>query len=284
MNQPHPTSPENQVEPITKTRLRIRFTKCGDLRWISHRDLARVWERLLRRAGLQLAFSQGFHPKPKISFPSALALGIEALDEVVELEVLGVVELLSIGDVLRREMPAGMELLELRALETALGKAKVLGATYRIEHRCNTAGSRGAENSLASPTDRQEMIPGTSKGQTADSPRFAAPPTVMERESVDKSPHSIENLQQRIEAIRQLPQLEIERDGKTICCETSDPYFELKIEGDYFVFALPTVAQGSVRPSELLEHVGLGSLLEDGWTLQRTAVHLLEATSPPTPT
>ena len=88
----------------SETRLRIRFTKCGDVRWISHRDLARVWERLLRRAGLQLAFSQGFHPKPRISFPSALALGIEALDEVVELEVLGIVELEAIDQVLRLDV------------------------------------------------------------------------------------------------------------------------------------------------------------------------------------
>lgn len=223
-------SVELQTHPLPdpKTRLRIRFTKCGDLRWISHRDLARVWERLLRRAGLQLAFSQGFHPKPKISYPSALALGIEALDEVVELEVLGVVDLQTIGDLLRREMPAGMTLLDLRALQTALGKAKVLGATYRIEHRC------------------------------------------------DPSSYPIEDLQKRMAAIVELPQLVIQRDDKTIACDTSHPYFDLKIEGDYFVFALPTVAQGSVRPSELLAHVGLGSLLEDGWTLQRTAVHLLD--------
>ena len=231
-----PTTVQPTRVPEAKTRLRIRFTKCGDLRWISHRDLARVWERLLRRAGLQLAFSQGFHPKPKISFPSALALGIEALEEVVELEVLGGIDLLSIGDVLRREMPSGMTLLELRALQTALGKAKVLGATYRIEHRC------------------------------------------------DPHSYSVEELQKRIEEIRLLPQLALQRDDKIIVLNTSDPYFDLKIEGEYFVFALPTVAQGSIRPSELLAHVGLGSLLEDGWTLQRTAVHLLDDEPPPTTT
>ncbi len=226
---PSPTA----ARPIAdKTRLRIRFTKCGDLRWISHRDLQRVWERLLRRADLQLAFSQGFHPKPLISFPSALALGIEALDEVVELEILGVVDIAAIDQVLRREMPEGMELLELQALERALGKAKVLGASYRIEHQL-----------------------------------------------LDTSP-----LQARIQAIQQLPLLPIEREGKMISCETSDPFFELKIEGTYFFFSLPNLAAGSIRPSELLAHVGLGHLLEDGWTLQRTAVHLLEPNVPPVAT
>jgi hypothetical protein len=44
-------------------------------------------ERLFRRAGLRLGMSEGFHPKPRLSFPSALAVGIEGLDEVMELEL-----------------------------------------------------------------------------------------------------------------------------------------------------------------------------------------------------
>lgn len=214
-----------------KTRLRIRFTKCGDVRWISHRDLARVWERLLRRAGLQLAFSQGFHPKPRISFPSALALGIEALDEVVELEVLGLVELGSIDEVLRREMPEGMELLELQALNTSLGKARVLGASYCIPH------------------------------------------------GLDAS--ALATLHSRLDAIRQLASLEIDREGKTIACPTDHPNFNLSVEQQSFMFSIPNVAQGSIRPSELLAHVGLGHLLEAGVTLQRTVVHLQESAHEP---
>lgn len=117
---------------VERTRLRIRFTKCGDLRWISHRDLARAWERLLRRAGLELAFSQGFHPKPKISFPSALALGIEALDEIVELEIVGAFKLADIESDIRSQMPAGMELLQIESLDEGSGKAKVVAASYRV--------------------------------------------------------------------------------------------------------------------------------------------------------
>lgn len=70
-----------------RDRFRIRFAKIGLLRWIGHRDLQRLWERLLRRADLRLSMSQGFHPKPRMSFPSALALGIQGLDEVVEIEL-----------------------------------------------------------------------------------------------------------------------------------------------------------------------------------------------------
>ena len=57
-------------------RIRIRFTKKGDLRLLSHRDLVRAFERLFRRVGVELAMSQGFHPRPLMTFPDALALGI----------------------------------------------------------------------------------------------------------------------------------------------------------------------------------------------------------------
>ncbi len=56
------------------------------MRLIGHRDLARAIERTFRRAGLRLGMSQGFHPKPRMSFPSALAVGIAGVDEVMEVE------------------------------------------------------------------------------------------------------------------------------------------------------------------------------------------------------
>jgi radical SAM-linked protein len=76
-----------QGEPKVRQRVRIRFCKQGDLRLVGHRDLARLLQRLFRRAALALAMSEGFHPKPRMSFPSALAVGIEGLDEVMEVEL-----------------------------------------------------------------------------------------------------------------------------------------------------------------------------------------------------
>ena len=72
---------------MVRLRVRIRFSKQGDLRLIGHRDLMRCLERVFRRAGLALGFSQGFHPKPRMTFPLALAVGIEGLDEVMEVEL-----------------------------------------------------------------------------------------------------------------------------------------------------------------------------------------------------
>src|SRR5262245_60785641 len=81
-----PRTVEARRKPI-RQRVRVRFTKQDDLRWISHRDLMRVWERLFRRAGVALSMTEGFHPKPRINFPSALAVGIAGLDELVEIDL-----------------------------------------------------------------------------------------------------------------------------------------------------------------------------------------------------
>jgi len=66
-------------------RLRITFSKTGSLRYIGHLDLQQIWERTARRAGLPLAYTQGFHPGPKIQIAAALPLGFAGRAEVVDL-------------------------------------------------------------------------------------------------------------------------------------------------------------------------------------------------------
>ena len=66
-------------------RLRITFAKTGSLRYTGHLDLHRIWERTLRRAGLPLAYSQGFHPQPKIQIAAALPLGFLGREEIIDL-------------------------------------------------------------------------------------------------------------------------------------------------------------------------------------------------------
>lgn len=69
------------------TRVRLRYAKLGKLRWTSHRDLARVWERTLRRAGVPVAYSVGFSPRPRISFGLALPTGAESRAEYLDLDM-----------------------------------------------------------------------------------------------------------------------------------------------------------------------------------------------------
>jgi len=66
-------------------RLRITFSKTDALRYTGHLDLHKIWERTARRAGLPLAYSQGFHPLPKIQLAAALPLGFSARAELVDI-------------------------------------------------------------------------------------------------------------------------------------------------------------------------------------------------------
>jgi radical SAM-linked protein len=66
-------------------RIRARYGKAGKLRFVSAIDLGRLWERALRKADLPIAYSEGFSPHPKVSFPDALPLGYASTGDYVEL-------------------------------------------------------------------------------------------------------------------------------------------------------------------------------------------------------
>jgi radical SAM-linked protein len=68
-------------------KLRLRYSKLGKIRFTSHRDTARVWERAMRRAGVPVATSAGFTPRPRLSFGLALPTGAESVAEYLDLEV-----------------------------------------------------------------------------------------------------------------------------------------------------------------------------------------------------
>lgn len=68
---------------------RITFDKYGEMRFISHLDLLRFLDRLLKKAHIPMRYSQGFHPRPKISLGNPVPLGISAYNEVVDIELEG---------------------------------------------------------------------------------------------------------------------------------------------------------------------------------------------------
>ena len=144
-----------QVNEPLRIRYRIRFSKTGLLRWISHRDLARLWERLLRRADFKLSMTQGFHPKPRIGFPSALALGVDGLEEVVELEF---AEDLTPQNVLKRlqedEQP-GLAIISVAKVPEGFKKPQLEKSTYQItlpENADPAATKTSIDQLLSQPT------------------------------------------------------------------------------------------------------------------------------------
>ena len=67
--------------------IRVMYTKIGDISYISHLDIVKLMERISRRAGVRLAYSQGFSPHPKTSFSPALSVGMNSLCEFLDLEL-----------------------------------------------------------------------------------------------------------------------------------------------------------------------------------------------------
>jgi radical SAM-linked protein len=67
--------------------LRFRFSKHGKVRFTSHRDVARLWERALRRAGVRVTYSEGFSPRPRLAFGLALPTGHESDGEYVDVRL-----------------------------------------------------------------------------------------------------------------------------------------------------------------------------------------------------
>lgn len=131
-NQTSEAASESPPADPLRVRYRIRFAKEGLLRWISHRDLARLWERLVRRASLKLSMTEGFHPKPRIGFPSALALGVEGLDEVVELELAEVLTPQDLFGRLKADNQPGLRIVSVKRLPEGFGKAQLLQSEYVI--------------------------------------------------------------------------------------------------------------------------------------------------------
>jgi radical SAM-linked protein len=116
---------------MVRDKVRIRFRKAGDLRLISHHDLMRTFERMLRRASLPYHSTAGFNPKPRMIFALALPLGIVGCCEVVELELDEEIPPEEIHDRLARQAPSGLEILSVRRIDPKQS-ARACQATYHI--------------------------------------------------------------------------------------------------------------------------------------------------------
>jgi radical SAM-linked protein len=105
-------SPTGPPPPPPVQKLRLRYTKRGRLRFTSHRDIARAFERALRRAQVPMAYSAGFSPHPKISWVGAAPTGVASEAEYVEISVAERVDLVRLQSALDESLPAGIDITE----------------------------------------------------------------------------------------------------------------------------------------------------------------------------
>jgi radical SAM-linked protein len=115
-------SPNPSAAPVCKVRL--RYAKRGKLRFTSHRDVARAFERALRRAGLPMAYSQGYSPHPKVSWVGAAPTGAASEAEYAEIQLVEHVDPQVVRAELDAALPDGLTVLE-----------RIEASAWRIEVR-----------------------------------------------------------------------------------------------------------------------------------------------------
>lgn len=119
--------PEQQAPPVQ--RLRIRYAKRGRLRFTSHRDFSRAFERAIFRARVPMAYSSGFNPHPRISYAGAAPTGSASEAEYLEIALAEVVDPAAVRAALEEALPVGLDVLEV--VESAGGSlADLLEASH----------------------------------------------------------------------------------------------------------------------------------------------------------
>ncbi|UCG10097.1 MAG: DUF2344 domain-containing protein [Dehalococcoidia bacterium] len=116
-------------------RLRVRFARGEAVKFISHLDLMRLWQRALRRAGMPLAYSEGFNPHPRISLAAPLPLGVTSDAELMDILVSKWVSPHFFTGALSQQLPAGIEIRQVYPMSLTLPslQSQVRFAEYRVE-------------------------------------------------------------------------------------------------------------------------------------------------------
>ena len=120
--------------PTNHQRVRLTFAKGGAMRFTSHLDLARTWERTLRRAEMPLAYSQGFNPRPQIQLAAALPLGYVGKNELMDMILVHPLPLDTISERISAVLPNGLTLIRVEEVPLSAPslQSQVRSAAYRV--------------------------------------------------------------------------------------------------------------------------------------------------------
>src|SRR6266705_2954096 len=103
---------QNGGEPVTTQHLLVRYAKRGKMRFASHLDVARVFERGVRRAGLPIAYSTGFTPHPKISYAGGAPTGVASEAEYLSLALTARQAETQVCQRLNAALPDGIDVID----------------------------------------------------------------------------------------------------------------------------------------------------------------------------
>jgi radical SAM-linked protein len=247
---PPQTGPEVRAAsppaPAAADRIRLRFRKGGDLRLLSHHDLLRCFERLLRRAELPVHRTRGFHPHPRLVFALSLPLGVVGLEEVADLELDEVLPTDATLELLRRHAPPGLEFLSAHRVPLR-ESAQVKALCYR----------------LAVPPERAEEV----RPRIESLLRAEELPVVRGKPQPGESPAAAHEPEQG----RAGPRVNLRPFLRDLRLTESGHPPGLAVEIDLWL-----TPAGTAKPVEVLNLLGLADLLDAGTVLERARLELHE--------
>ncbi len=116
-------------------RLRVRFSRGQELKFISHLDIMRLWQRAFNRAGMPLAYSEGFNPHPRISLAAPLAVGVTSEAELMDIILTKLVSPHFFTAAVSQQLPPGIEILQVQPMPLTMPslQSQVRYAEYKVE-------------------------------------------------------------------------------------------------------------------------------------------------------
>jgi len=116
-------------------RLRVRFYRRQEVKFISHLDIMRLWQRALQRAGISLAYTEGFSPHPRISLAAPLPVGITSEAELMDIFVAKSVSPHFLMNAVSQQLPAGIGILQVYQIVLTMPslQSQVRYAEYVVE-------------------------------------------------------------------------------------------------------------------------------------------------------
>ena len=124
------TQPEQHPPPVQW--LRVKYAKRGRARFTSHRDFGRAFERALRRAGVPMAYSSGFSPHPRISYPNASPTGAASEAEYLEIGLAAVCDPDRVRAALDAALPPGLDVVEVAPTRPGALPEELTGSRWQV--------------------------------------------------------------------------------------------------------------------------------------------------------
>ena len=177
--------PEGPAPAPVIQRLRVRYTKRGRLRFTSHRDISRAVERAVRRAGIQVAFSAGFTPHPKISYAGAAATGVASEAEYLEIGLVAPCEPDRLRAGLDDALPEGLDILDVVEARTGTLADRLEASHWRIRLDGVTPETAGAAVAAFMAADEIEVERLTKKGRRRFDARAAVIACELDRRAME---------------------------------------------------------------------------------------------------